>query len=262
MKIAIIGFGEAGHMFGKHLSRHADVHVYDLRQDASIQSDAAEAGVIFHNEILSTIDNASYIFSLVTPDQSPSVAREVAQHINSSQYFLEMNSVAPEIKQNNASICSSLVDVAIMAPVYPKEANVPLLLSHPEGNKLVMQLERLGLNVDAVGTEIGHAAAIKILRSVMIKGLEALTLEWVQAAKYYGVEDNIKASLDDSFPGMGWNDGRVDYYFERVTTHGARRAEEMQEAVNAVKAANVSPEMSQAIVATLKQFMKKQHQGL
>lgn len=262
MKIAIIGFGEAGHMFGKHLSSYADVHAYDLRQDASIQSKAAKADVIFHNGILSAIDNASYIFSLVTPDQSSAVAREVAQHINSSQHFLEMNSVAPEIKQNNASFCSSLVDVAIMAPVYPKEASVPLLLSHPEGHKLAMELGRLGLNVDAVGTEIGHAAAIKMLRSIMIKGLEALTLEWVQAAKFYGVEDNIKASLDDSFPGMGWKDGRVDYYFERVTTHGVRRAEEMQEAVKAVKAANVSPEMSQAIVATLKQFVKKQQQDL
>ena len=93
-------------------------------------------------------------------------------------------------------------------------------------------------------------------RSVMIKGMEALTLECFQTARFYDVENEIKASLDDSFPEMGWREGRVDYWFERVSTHGQRRAEEMREVAKTVKQGQVKSEMSQAVADTFDEFVK------
>jgi len=216
MKIAIIGFGEAGHMFGTHLTQHADVHAYDLKQDDNIKDKAASAGVSFHGALSEVMDDAEWILS---------------------------------------KLCGNLVDIAIMAPVYPKQANVPLLLSHPDGEALESQLRKLGLNVRCVGADIGRAAAIKMCRSVMIKGMEALTLECFQTAQFYDVEEEIKSSLHGSFPGMGWDKDRVDYWFERVGTHGERRAEEMREVAKTVKDAKVNSEMSKTVAETFENYM-------
>ncbi|MEP3891942.1 MAG: DUF1932 domain-containing protein [Hellea sp.] len=257
MKIGIIGFGEAGHMFGKHLAKHADVHAFDLKQDHAMQAKAASANVTFHTSLEQALVGADYILSLVTAKQAPIAAKQAAQFLRDTQYFLEMNSVSPGTKQANAQHCNNLVDIAIMAPVYPKEANVPLLLSHPNGETLAATLNKLGLNVRTVGAEIGRAAAIKMCRSVLIKGMEALTLECFQTARFYDVEDEIKASMHGSFPGMGWDKDRVDYWFERVSTHGVRRAEEMREVAKTVKDAKIISEMSKTVAESFDKFMHK-----
>ena len=257
MKIGIIGFGEAGHMFGKHLAKNADVHAFDIKQDEAMRAKAASVNVTFHTSLEKAIDGADYVLSLVTAQQAPIVAKQAAAFLKDTQYFLEMNSVSPGTKQSNAKHCKALVDIAIMAPVYPKGANVPLLLSHSNGEALAATLNKFGLNVRAVGTEIGRAAAIKMCRSVMIKGMEALTLECFQTARFYDVEDEIKMSLHGSFPGMGWDKDRVDYWFERVSTHGVRRAEEMREVAKTVKDANVNSQMSKTVAESFDKFMHK-----
>ncbi|MDC1513223.1 DUF1932 domain-containing protein [Porticoccaceae bacterium] len=256
MKVAIIGFGEAGKMFAEHLQSHADVHVYDIKQDAEIKAQAEQSGVQFQANLADALRDSVFVFSLVTADQAPIAAREAGMHLRPEQYFLEMNSVAPQTKQANIQACCNLVDVAIMAPVYPLKGSVPLFLSHPEGQAISHALNSLGLNSRYVGPEVGRAAAIKMCRSVMIKGMEALTLECFQTARFYDVENEIKASLDDSFPEMGWREGRVDYWFERVSTHGQRRAEEMREVAKTVKQAQVKSGMSQAVADTFDEFVK------
>lgn len=257
MKIAIIGFGEAGGMFGKHLAQHADVHAFDLKQDDDIKGKAASVGVTFHSDLFAAIKGARWVLSLVTAEQAPIAAQGVGRYLKTDQYFLEMNSIAPITKQANAKICENLVDIAIMAPVYPTQAAVPLLLSHEEGETISLKLTDLGLNVRHVGAEIGRAASIKMCRSVMIKGMEALTLECFQAAQFYDVEAEIKSSLHQSFPGMGWDKDRVKYWFERVSTHGLRRAEEMREVAKTVKDAQVNSKMSKAVAESFENFIHK-----
>lgn len=244
MKIAIIGFGEAGQMFGRHLAERADVHAYDVNQATDIKEKAVAANVTFHSILTNAIDGAELVLSLVTADQAPNVAATVGPILQPGQYFLEMNSIAPSTKQENSIVCPNLVDIAIMAPVYPQKARVPLLLAYSNGGDLIQVLQALELNVKSAGETVGRAAAIKMCRSVMIKGMEALTLECFETAKFYDVESEVKSSLHSSFPEMGWNDDRVDYWYERVTTHGVRRAAEMREVAKMVKAAGVKSKLS------------------
>src|SRR5690606_11498719 len=115
------------------------------------------------------------------------------------------------------------VDVAVMAPVEQGLA-VPLLLSGPHAAAAVPLLKALGFtNLRVVGGEVGRASAIKMIRSVMIKGLEALSWECAAAAEAAGVYDEITASLDASEKPVGWAQ-RFAYNRERMETHGARRA--------------------------------------
>jgi len=75
-------------------------------------------------------------------------------------------------------------------------------------------------------------------RSVMVKGLEAMVIESFTAARHYGVEDAVIASLQETFPGIDW-EKQGAYFFQRVIEHGRRRSEEMHESANTVREAGM-----------------------
>jgi 3-hydroxyisobutyrate dehydrogenase-like beta-hydroxyacid dehydrogenase len=163
-----------------------------------------------------------------------------------------MNSVAPDTKREAAAAIEAAggryVDVAVMAPVRPAALAVPLLISGPHALAAQPLLGALGFSdIRIVGEEVGRASAIKMIRSVMVKGLEALSWECAAAAEAAGVLDEIMASLDASESPLGWAT-RVAYNRERMTTHGARRAAEMEEAAKTLLALGVEPVMTRGTV--------------
>ncbi len=137
------------------------------------------------------------------------------------------------------------VDVAVMAPVYPKQHLVPLLVSGPEAQAGIAALTALGMRPKYMGEAVGRASSIKMLRSVMIKGMEALTAECVLAARRAGVEEEVISSLEASDPGVKWRE-RGAYNLERMMVHGARRAAEMHEVAKTVAALGLSDGMASA----------------
>jgi 3-hydroxyisobutyrate dehydrogenase-like beta-hydroxyacid dehydrogenase len=144
-----------------------------------------------------------------------------------------MNSVSPDTKRSAAKLIEAAgarhVDVAIMAPVHPKRMAVPLLASGPDAEECVRRLRALGFSdIRSVGEILGRASAIKMIRSVMVKGIEALTAECFLAAEAAGVTGEVIHSLDADISDRGWA-SRADYNLERMLVHGVRRAAEMEE---------------------------------
>ncbi len=122
-----------------------------------------------------------------------------------------------------------------MAPVPPARLSTPLLIGGAQARALTERLSALGLNARYGADEVGKVSAIKMCRSVMIKGTEALTTECLFAAREYGVEEQVLASLHASFPSLGWNDALPGYLISRVAEHGIRRSEEMEEVVKTLR---------------------------
>ena len=98
-----------------------------------------------------------------------------------------------------------------------------------------------------VGTDVGRASAIKMIRSVMVKGIEALCAEGFAAAHAAGVADEVFASLDASDKSQPWAE-RVAYNLERMRTHGLRRADEMEEAAKTLLGLGVAPVMTRGTI--------------
>ena len=76
-----------------------------------------------------------------------------------------------------------IVDVQqgmFMESVPPHGHKVPMLLAGTAAAQLVDLLKPLGMQVEAVGDKIGQASSIKMFRSVIIKGMEALMLELIE----------------------------------------------------------------------------------
>ena len=112
--------------------------------------------------------------------------------------------------------------------------------------ELAPRLRSIGMNATPASDRIGVPSAVKMCRSVMIKGLEALTVECLFAARRHGAEEAVLASLAATFPEMGWKEKLPDYLISRVAEHGRRRAAEMREAARALRDVGLDPLMAEA----------------
>ena len=274
MKLAIIGFGEAGSAIAQGLRSEAalddlalacfDVKSREAETAGEISARAAQAGVTVCHTLDQALSDASLIFSTVTAGSALDVARSVAAIMEDDQgeapaqpLYFDMNSVAPGTKREAADSLNRIgvgyVDTAVMAPIHPRVHQTPMLLAGPHAEAALVRLADWGMNLRAVGAETGSASAIKMLRSVVVKGLEALSAEMALAAVLAGVEDEVIASLDASYPGFDWG-GRTAYNLERMATHGRRRAEEMEEVVRTLEELGISPDLSTGTVERQRRF--------
>lgn len=251
VQIALIGFGEAGRTFAAAGCWTPSVKVFDIKfveADGAAMRACTDTGVAACRSTGEALNNATVILSLVTADQALVAARQCAATIAQGALYFDMNSVAPATKQAAARVIESAgaqyLDAAIMAPVDPARLDVPVLISGPDAKNAAQQLQAIGFrNLRAVGDEVGRASTIKMIRSVMVKGIEALTAEMVLAANTAGVVDEVLRSL-----GSDWL-ARADYNLDRMLLHGTRRAAEMDEVVKTLAALGIDPAMTIATAA-------------
>jgi 3-hydroxyisobutyrate dehydrogenase-like beta-hydroxyacid dehydrogenase len=255
-QLAFIGFGEAARAFATDWTgkRSGAMAAYDIKMDETSTRSAMLAacdalGVEPAEGPDGAMRRAAAVFCLVTADQALEAARAAAPHLRSGTLWLDGNSCAPQTKTAAAEVIGAAggiyVDMAIMAPVHPLRTRVPLLLSGPDLASALEWLERLGMSARTVGDRVGEASAIKMIRSVMIKGFEALCAECFLAARRAGVEAAVLASLQASDPEVDWQ-RRGAYNLERMMMHGARRAAEMREVTATVANFGLPAAMSAA----------------
>ena len=249
--IALIGFGEVGGIFGHDLaSAGFEVTTFDILLMAepsrsTMLAKAKSANVRACNDVQEALVGADLVISAVTASSAAEVARNVAPFLLDGQIYLDINSVSPDTKLSIARILgdspATFVEAAVMAPVSPERLKVPMLLGGKESAPVAEGLGAIGMNVKPISDRIGVASAIKMCRSIIIKGLEAITLESMFTARRYGAEEHVLASLAATYPSMGWDGALPDYLISRVAEHGRRRAAEMREAARAVVDAGLDP---------------------
>lgn len=248
--LALIGFGEAGSTFARQAKWGPRASAWD--SEPARRAAMADAGVTGSASAADALAHASLVLSLVTADQALRAAGDYAPLVCRGAIWCDMNSVAPETKRAAARAIQAgggrYVDVAVLAPVDQAGLAVPLLLSGPQAASAEAALREAGFtNVRTVGAEVGQASAVKMIRSVMVKGIEALTDEMMAAAQAAGVAEEVLASLDASERALPWRD-RAAYNLERMRVHGARRAAEMEQAAGTLEALGVDPVMTRATV--------------
>jgi 3-hydroxyisobutyrate dehydrogenase-like beta-hydroxyacid dehydrogenase len=266
-RIAILGFGEAGGVFGHDLvAAGKQVIVYDslLKNDSQRKPmlEKAEAAKVQVAESLEqAIGEADLVLATVTASSAIPLARQAAASLHQNQIYLDMNSVSPDTKKDiGAEIEKSganFVEAAVMAAVRPARLKVEILLGGIRSAELAEQLRAIGMNTTAVSEKLGVASAIKMCRSIVIKGLAALAIESLFAARRYGAEDAVIASFEGSYPGMGWANSLPDSLARRASEHSRRRASEMREVVETLKAVGMNSGMASA-TADLQDWLTKE----
>lgn len=258
-KFALIGFGEAGSILGEDLAAAGrDVVMYDILLDTAASREpmlekARRAHVRAARSFEDAVAGAQVVISAVTASSSADVAAEAAKSLLGGQVLLDINSVSPAKKLSNAALVEAAgadyVEAAVMAPVPPQRLRVPMLLGGKRASALAVELRNVGMNTTALSQQIGVASAVKMCRSIVIKGLEALTVESMLAARRFGAEREVLESLNGTFPSMGWMGQLPDYLVSRAAEHGRRRAAEMREVARTLQDVDVEPTMALATAA-------------
>jgi 3-hydroxyisobutyrate dehydrogenase-like beta-hydroxyacid dehydrogenase len=253
--IALIGFGEAAATFARAARWGASACGYDIAAERELTME--ELGVRPAASATEALAGASLVLSLVTADQGLRAAQDYAPHLAPGALWCDMNSVAPETKCAAALAVEAAggryVDAAVLAPVEPGRLAVPLLLSGAEAGEAEAALRDAGFtNLRVVGDQVGKASAIKMIRSVMVKGIEALSDEMMAAARAAGVEGEVLASLDASEKTLPWAE-KAAYNLERMAVHGTRRAAEMEESAKTLLALGVVPVMTRGTILRQRQ---------
>ena len=255
-RVAIIGFGEAGGIFAKDLAvKGMNVCVFDIlfnsnRQRQAMLRKAQACGVTAAPSLQACLYKAELVISAVTASSALDVAKEAGPILAEGQLFLDINSVSPRTKRQAAGYVARrrarFVEAAVMSAVPKQRLQVPMLLGGPHAFESAECLQRIGMNATPFSDQLGVASAVKMCRSVIIKGLEALVIESLFAARMYGAEDKVLESLAASFPGMGWEYHLPDYLISRVAEHGHRRAVEMREVAQTLQHVGIEPMMALA----------------
>jgi 3-hydroxyisobutyrate dehydrogenase-like beta-hydroxyacid dehydrogenase len=247
--IGLVGYGEVGRILAEDLRRAgARVSTFDLKLATeagnALREHASSLGVGLAASHADLASRADLIVSAVTASQAVLVAQACAPAVRPGTWFVDFNSASPGAKIKAAGFIDGAggryVEGAVMTSIPPYRIQVPLLLGGTKAAALEPHLNALGFAAKVASEQLGVASATKMCRSVMIKGLEAMVIESFTAARAYGVEDAVLASLKETFPGIDW-EKQGAYFFQRAIEHGRRRSEEVREVAHTVRDAGLTP---------------------
>ncbi|MCP3381280.1 DUF1932 domain-containing protein [Bradyrhizobium sp. CCGUVB4N] len=259
-RLGLVGYGEIGSTIGKGLREAGleqvfsyDKYAFDGPYADLIQSRARAAGVTLVKSNRELADAAELIFSVTPGSASLDSAASFAPVLDGRHTFLDFASATPKVKygvaERLAKTGAVLGDGSIMG-TSQMGYTMHMLSSGPAGRRVVDLLVPWGMSIEYVGEKLGTASGIKILRSVLIKGIEALIDEMLLAAGSYGLDEAVLASASKTLtrPFMD----TVASLIPSGVIHAKRRTEEVEMAAEAVADAGIEPLMARATVERLR----------
>lgn len=255
LDVGFLGLGEAGRALGGALAGAGaavagwDVAFGDADRGPELRRRVEAAGIETVEDPEALPGAADTVVSTVAPSSAREAAASVARRLERRHLFLDLNSLSPAGKAGvRAALARGegrFVEGAVMGSVPKHGRRVPILLCGPDADELAARLAPLEMRLEVLGPEFGAAAATKMCRSLMIKGLECLLAECLSTARAHGVADRVLESIGETMPGIDWP-ARADYALRRMALHAARRGHEMDEVAETVSELGIEPGMARA----------------
>lgn len=253
MRIGFIGFGEVGSILARDLQAagHKDIAAFDTafaQPGSKASHNALERKVEAMDSAPALAVRSDLVFHCVTAGSSLAAAKAATSGLGHAPFFVDVNSVSPGTKRATAEAVGAAggryVEAAVMASVPPKGIRTPVLLGGPNAEAFLPVARDLGMAAEVFSAEVGGASSVKMCRSILIKGMEALLTEGMLTARRYGVEKQVLASLSDTID-TDWSQ-LARYMMSRALIHGRRRAEEVREVVRTIEEVGLEPMQSPA----------------
>ena len=245
MKIALIGCGEVGHCYARAWTAagHRIVGICDLRSDADMADRAKAAAAALHAEPGAWLEEADVVVSAVYGYNAAEVAAQALPHMRADAVYADFTTAsAPDMQKAAAAAAAHgipFMDVAIMGAIALLGEKTPLLCAG-DGAAVVTALgESAGATVRIIEGKPGDAVRLKLLRSIMTKGMESLAVECLVAAESMGLRASLYEVLADidQTPLTAF----MDSFVRSHVLHAQRRQAEVQEAREQLLEAGLEP---------------------
>jgi 3-hydroxyisobutyrate dehydrogenase-like beta-hydroxyacid dehydrogenase len=260
-RIGLVGVGEAGAAIAAGLQEEQGLCVtgYDARgSDAAVRERAERAGVRLVDDLAALAGACDVILCLTSAKVAVPIAEQIAPHLGAQHIYADLNSASPEVKRSVGEFVTptgaGYVDGAVMSAVPPKQQRVPTLLSGDGAARLEQLLTPLGFELEVLDGGPGQASAVKMFRSLLVKGLEALLLECAVGAHAWGATERVLGSMNGTLPTEDWRQ-LAAYLMERTVVHGERRAEELRQVARTLADCGIEPFLADAGARRLQWFV-------
>lgn len=255
-QLGFIGFGEAAYHICKGLSSEGltKIHAFDVMANdhdkgQQIRERAYSANVRLTATLEELVEKSSIIFCATNAKFAIKMAREVARIMKVNQMYVDLNTASPKTKQEISSIFSMsdrlFVDGAVMDSVPPHGHKVPIYVSGTGASSLYALLQSFGMNITVISDQAGSSSAIKMVRSIFMKGFTSLLLETLTAAYKSGIEMEIIDSLNKTLSNQPIEE-LINMLLTRTAIHAERRVLEMSEVIETLQESDLDDAMSQA----------------
>ncbi len=259
--ILLLGFGEAGSAIASGLCgdggwREQDdarsLRVIDIACETGVRGEAMRgraqqlgvelaSGYVDHGDV-------DLVISVVTGEDAVAAARMAGPVLSAGTLYADFNSITGDQTREVAAQLRDagidFVDVAVMGSFHAAGHRTPLLLSGPRAEDMRHFAEATGTPARVLSDGIGDASAVKILRSVLMKGIEALSVECLVAARRQGLVDEVLDNISDV------DDIGLAQFVRVLTithlTHAERRMQEVEKAMQNLSQTGVPAMMSEA----------------
>jgi len=258
MKIGFIGFGEASYCISKGIREQnaVDIYAYDSlcsssEQGRVVKTRAEECGVELLNCASEVAVQADVLFASVPSSKTLDVCEEVAGSLRSGRIYADVSASTPATKEQIWSTLKSggvlFVDAAMLGSLPQDLHRVPITASGNGAKAFYDLMTPLGMRITLAGERPGAASAIKLVRSIFMKGLAACFYEMLLAADAYGVCDEVITSAAESLDGIPF----VEHLNRLVTgtsIHAARRAAELKGSAAMLEECGLDSSMTEAAI--------------
>lgn len=256
MKIGFIGYGEAAYNISLGLGREgiAGIRATDAMMNhevmgKQVHSRAQEAGVTLAASGKEIAQWADVIFAAVPSSFTMDVCQEIKDSLRPGQLYVDVSASTPATKEAIWEAVKStgvlFVDAAMLGSLPKDKHQVPITASGNGAAKFQEVMQPWGMKITLAGEKAGSASAIKLVRSIYMKGIASLMIEMLQAADAYGVSDEVVASIGKSLDNIPFT-SHLDRLVTGSALHCVRRAAELKGSIAMLSEAELAPEMTVA----------------
>lgn len=256
MKIGFIGYGEAAYNISFGLNkeglkgiRATDAMMNDSVMGKQVHTRAEAAGVTLVSSNKEIAQWADLIFAAVPSSFTMDVCKDIESVLRPGQLYVDVSASTPSIKQaiweqvKNTGVL--FTDAAMLGSLPKDQHRVPITASGNGAEEFKKLMTPYGMKITLAGEKAGAASAIKLVRSIYMKGIAGLMIEMLQAADAYGVSEEVIASISKSMDGIPFT-SHLDRLVTGSALHCTRRAAELKGSIAMLGEANLSSDMTKA----------------
>jgi 3-hydroxyisobutyrate dehydrogenase-like beta-hydroxyacid dehydrogenase len=260
LRLGFMGFGEAGYHFAQGL-RDAGLSgiVAYSRSGAKAAADdplrqrANEVGVELLASPKALSQRADLILAVTQGKAAMPALRSIRSHLRSHHIYVDASTAAVKAMEQAGRLLAGkagFVDAAIMGTVPLNGLRVVTVASGESAQRFKALMTPYGMNIQIVSGKAGAASAMKLIRSVFMKGLAGLLLESLEAAQRSGIMDAVAKDIAGSMDERPFEQ-IIKRFVCGTAVHAQRRVHEMNESLALLRMLGASTRMTRATRAMI-----------
>ena len=262
MRLGFIRFGEVSYELSRGFKSEGltGIVAYEpLRDDPKygplVRERSASAAVELLPTPADVVRASDVIIAAVPGSRALQAAESVIAALDGNKIYADVSTSSPTTKAKIAELLAptgaGFVDGALMGGLTQQRHKVPTLISGSGADRFIEQMAPSNMNLSKVSDKAGDAIAVKLVRSVYMKGIATLQMEMLEAAYKLQVQDLVIPSIAGSVENKRFMD-LMNFLVPASAIHAERQTHEMADCMVMLEDLGIRPTMTEATMKKLK----------